>query len=49
MITASHNPGPYNGFKLVHGDLRPIGQSGMEEIRDLVIGETPIIEEETAR
>ena len=48
MITASHNPGPYNGFKLVHGDLRPIGQgSGMEEIRDLVIGETPIIEEET--
>ena len=43
MVTASHNPGKYNGFKLVKGDpsagsgqvLTPIGQgSGMEIIRD---------------
>lgn len=35
MVTASHNPGKYNGFKLERGDLSPIGQgSGMEAIRD---------------
>ncbi len=33
MVTASHNPGKYNGFKLVRGDASPIGQgSGMEEL-----------------
>ena len=46
MVTASHNPGKYNGFKLVAGDLRPIGQgSGMEELRDLAISEEPLVEE----
>lgn len=35
MVTASHNPGKYNGFKLVKGDASPIGQgSGMEELAD---------------
>ena len=35
MITASHNPGKYNGFKLALGDCTPIGEgSGMEELRD---------------
>lgn len=38
MITASHNPGKYNGFKMVWGDATPIGEgSGMEEIKKLAI------------
>ncbi|MBI2098972.1 phosphomannomutase/phosphoglucomutase [Candidatus Uhrbacteria bacterium] len=37
MVTASHNPAKYNGFKLVRGDAFPIGaNSGMYELRDLV-------------
>lgn len=33
MVTASHNPGKYNGFKLTRGNCLPIGQgSGMEEL-----------------
>jgi len=33
MVTASHNPGKYNGFKLTGGDVLPIGQGyGMEEL-----------------
>ncbi|MFH0928062.1 MAG: phosphomannomutase/phosphoglucomutase [bacterium] len=33
MVTASHNPAKYNGFKLVSAEARPIGgKSGMSEI-----------------
>lgn len=43
MVTASHNPGKYNGFKMVRNDAMPIGAgSGMEEIRDLVLRDEKI-------
>ncbi len=36
MITASHNPGEYNGIKFCREDARPIGiDTGLSEIRDL--------------
>ncbi|MEK7655277.1 MAG: phosphomannomutase/phosphoglucomutase [Patescibacteria group bacterium] len=35
MVTASHNPGIYNGFKIVRGDASPIGQgAGMEDLQE---------------
>ena len=38
MITASHNPGEYNGIKLCRQEARPIGQeTGLLDIRDAVI------------
>ncbi|MFH1098404.1 MAG: phosphomannomutase/phosphoglucomutase [Candidatus Uhrbacteria bacterium] len=44
MVSASHNPARYNGFKLDHADGLPIGAgSGMEEIAALTIrGEFPV-------
>lgn len=37
MVTASHNPAEYNGFKLTLGNGLPVGgQSGMGEMRALV-------------
>jgi len=37
MITASHNPKEYNGFKLCYGDALPIGEkTGMAEIKKIV-------------
>jgi len=37
IITASHNPKEYNGFKMVRGNALPIGgASGMEKIKELV-------------
>ena len=38
MITASHIPPPYNGFKLCRKEAMAIAEgSGMEEIRDMVL------------
>lgn len=40
MVTASHNPGEYNGIKLCREDAKPIGQeSGLLEIRDAIIAD----------
>jgi phosphomannomutase len=36
MITASHNPGEYNGIKLCQAMARPVGiESGLNDIKDL--------------
>ncbi|MEK7131129.1 MAG: phosphomannomutase/phosphoglucomutase [Patescibacteria group bacterium] len=38
MVTASHNPAQYNGFKITLGDGLPVGEaSGMSEVKELVI------------
>jgi len=37
MITASHNPGEYNGIKFCRDEAKPVGQdSGLFEVRDAV-------------
>jgi phosphomannomutase len=44
MITASHNPGEYNGIKLCREEARPIGQdTGLFEVRDQVIANSFIV------
>ncbi len=49
MVTASHNPSEYNGFKMVFGDAMPIGgETGMNDIRDLAMaGPYPAVKEGT--
>jgi phosphomannomutase len=38
MVTASHNPRDWNGFKLFLGDGTTISEgAGMEEVRDAVL------------
>ena len=46
QVTASHNPGKYNGFKMVRPGAAPIsGESGIMDIRDMVEkGEFPQVE-----
>jgi phosphomannomutase len=42
MITASHNPGTYNGFKLVREGAIPIGNdSGLEQIKQQTLKALP--------
>ena len=41
MVTASHNPGIYNGIKLCREAARPVGlESGLDIIRDNVLSST---------
>ncbi|HEX7368332.1 MAG TPA: phosphomannomutase/phosphoglucomutase [Candidatus Saccharimonadales bacterium] len=41
MITASHNPGEYNGIKLCREKALPVGlESGLDQIRDHVLANT---------
>jgi phosphomannomutase len=50
MITASHNPFQYNGFKLCRRDAVPIGEgTGMEEIRDLAAADNFLDREEKGK
>jgi phosphomannomutase len=40
MITASHNPGEYNGVKLCREEARPVSlEAGLGDIRDIVLGD----------
>ncbi|HVA92328.1 MAG TPA: phosphomannomutase/phosphoglucomutase [Chloroflexota bacterium] len=39
MVSASHNPGKYNGFKLCREQARPISsETGLKAIRDIAVG-----------
>lgn len=40
MITASHNPGHYNGFKFCRRDAAPVPQEELQDLRRLVEGGT---------
>jgi phosphomannomutase len=41
QITASHNPGAYNGVKMVRLGAQPLsGDSGIGEIRDMILTDT---------
>lgn len=42
IVTASHNPGEYNGLKVCGPGAAPIGmESGLAEIKELVLAEAP--------
>ncbi len=50
VITASHNPGKYNGIKLYRDKATPVGlDSGLDKIRDLVLGQKIKISSNTGR
>lgn len=40
MVTASHNPGEYNGIKLCREEAKPVGaETGLFDIRDAIIAD----------
>jgi len=42
MVTASHNPPEYNGFKVCRSEAIPLsGSEGLNDIRDMISGELP--------
>lgn len=48
VITASHNPAGYNGFKLCHRGAAPIGTgSGLEEVKRLARSPSPALDRAT--
>lgn len=48
MITASHNPGEYNGIKFCREEAMPVGiESGLAEVRDLAVKNEIISEDKT--
>jgi phosphomannomutase len=41
QITASHNPGEYNGIKMVREEAQPLsGDAGLGDIRDMIVSDT---------
>ncbi|MDO8583940.1 MAG: phosphomannomutase/phosphoglucomutase [bacterium] len=45
MVTASHNPAVYNGFKISKGDCTAVGLgSGLEAVRDTMISDEPLLD-----
>ena len=42
MITASHNPPPYNGLKLLNPDGSAFSPKQQKQIEDMVSGVTPV-------
>ncbi len=47
MVSASHNPKEWNGFKLVRKNSRPIsGDTGIEWLRDHITEQTPALNSE---
>ncbi|MCJ8347597.1 phosphomannomutase/phosphoglucomutase [bacterium] len=45
MITASHNPKEYNGFKISKEDAKPVGQdTGLSKLEELCKGEAKVAE-----
>ena len=49
MITASHNPKAYNGFKLVRSGARPVSEdSGLRELEEMCSREPAVLQEQMA-
>ena len=51
MVTASHNPAEYNGFKITREEARALSlEEGLDEIRDhVVVGDLPAAKSATER